>query len=175
MLKNVEDFDAYLAGRLDKKQREQYESTSNKSRAGQVWVRKIFSREYIQEYFEEAKKAEDRYPGMFDGTWHPEIGAKGKDKTRGPCPVFIASAGTISWNNEIIFNGDLSKVQFFRIVDPQQAYQRLSMWHMNQASPHKEPMPISDEEKAESKGFNKFSFRQDPSSKPKRKRKKAKP
>jgi hypothetical protein len=56
-------------------------------------------------------------------------------------------------------------LEFYRVFDPYQAYQEVAMWLSNQAVPIKPIPEMSDEIKAESKGFNKFSFRKDPSSK----------
>jgi hypothetical protein len=76
------------------------------------------------------------------------------------CPVFIAhrdyKGGTIVWN------GLLKSVEFFRIFQPFAAFQEIAMWLSNQAVPEKVMPVIDDETKAESKGFDKWSFRRPP-------------
>ena len=62
-------------------------------------------------------------------------------------------------SSEIEFNPLLRQFGFYKIAPPAQAFQELSMWLSNQARPMK-PMPIiTDELKAQSKGFDKHSFR----------------
>ena len=65
----------------------------------------------------------------------------------------------------------LNTLQFYKVINPYQAFQQIQMFLGNAVTT--KPMPvISDELKAESKGFDKFSFRNTPRSKPNRKRKK---
>lgn len=63
--------------------------------------------------------------------------------------------------------------EFYTVKDPYTAYQELSMFLVNLAQPEKEMPVISDELKAQSKGFNEWSFRKPPSKKS-RKRKSVK-
>ena len=75
------------------------------------------------------------------------------------------------WHHPIVYNPLLGPYDFMRVFDPFTAFQELQMWLSNQAVPQR-PMPeIDDELKAQSHGFNRFSFRKDPGSK-KRTRKK---
>lgn len=63
----------------------------------------------------------------------------------------------------ITLNGQLKKFEFFRVLDPFQAFQELSMYLGGLAVPDK-PLPkIDDKTMAEIKGFDKYSFRKDKS------------
>ena len=53
--------------------------------------------------------------------------------------------------------------EFVSIMPPVAAYQELVMWHGRRARPEPPIPPISDEDMAAAKGFNKFSFRKDKS------------
>ena len=67
------------------------------------------------------------------------------------------------YGNKIIHHPHLRSIFFQKAVPPQQAWIELSNWWNNQARPIKEAPPIDDKTMAEIKGFNKFSFRKDPS------------
>ena len=74
------------------------------------------------------------------------------------------------YRHNIVINPLLRPLQFIKARQPYEAYQDIRMWLSNLAMPDKVIPVISDELKAESKGFNKYSFRRDPSSHPKRKK-----
>jgi len=85
-------------------------------------------------------------------------------------PIFVAEYrpdNTVE--SRITYNAQLKSFEFYRIFDPYQAYQEIAMWLSNIAVPIK-PMPeIPDKIMLEVKGFDKFSFRKDPSSKKRKK------
>jgi len=62
---------------------------------------------------------------------------------------------------KITVNPILRPFDFHQVMTPHQAYQELSMYIGNNLAnlDRKEPRPISDQLKAESKGFDKFSFK----------------
>jgi hypothetical protein len=86
-------------------------------------------------------------------------------------PIFLAehSSATYRYGSKITYNAQLKPFEFYRVFDPYQAYQEVAMWLGNQAVPIKPIPELDDVTMAESKGFNKFSFRKDPSKKRKRK------
>jgi hypothetical protein len=82
-------------------------------------------------------------------------------------PIFLSG---LRWEkkkretNKVLFiyyNINLKSLSFNKIFNAQEAFQELQMYISNIAIPEKKPLVISDEEMAESKGFNKFSFRKD--------------
>lgn len=99
------------------------------------------------------------------------------------CPVFVATyepvwekgtTGNRWWSRElyrgkIVYHASLREYEFFRIFPPYQAFQEINMWLSNQAVPIKPIPEISNEVMAEIKGFDKYSFRKDPSSKKRKK------
>ena len=82
-------------------------------------------------------------------------------------PVFIATIdGSTKWSvwkrkPKIVYNASLKELEFFRVVDPYQAFQEINMWMSNQAMPEKVIPEMPDSIKVFSKGFDKFSFRKD--------------
>lgn len=92
------------------------------------------------------------------------------------CPVFYAIYdGTRSyhWNGKnyeykIVYDGKIGQFDFARIFDPYRAYQEVAMFLGSLAVPLKPIPEISDKIMAEIKGFDKYSFRKDPSSKKKK-------
>jgi hypothetical protein len=121
----------------------------------------------FQKFFEDFDKEKDNYKKRFE---------------EHNCPIFV---GTLTENNrEVVYHTNalnqpdptnkgkyfnvtrtLKDVEFFRIFDPYQAFQELTMYLSNIAEPRK-PIPhISDEDMVSIKGFDdKTSFRK-PSSK----------
>jgi hypothetical protein len=90
------------------------------------------------------------------------------------CPVWYAKQictgkyGLDYYKNEIVYNGPIKQLEFFRVFDPYTAFMEISMWLGNQAEPRK-PIPhISDETMAEIKGFDGWSFRKLPTKKVKK-------
>jgi hypothetical protein len=80
------------------------------------------------------------------------------------CPVFVAQASSRYSSGTIEWNALLNQHDFMRVFDPYTAFQEIEMFMSNLAIPQK-PMPvIPDELKAESKGFDKWSFRKLPAS-----------
>lgn len=82
-------------------------------------------------------------------------------------PIFsIESRGEWPKRNEyLIFNCCLKDYQFYRVFDANSAYQEISMYLSNLCFPEPHINPVPDEINAESHGFNKFSFRKDPTKK----------
>jgi len=83
-------------------------------------------------------------------------------------PVFLGTyKGKNGGEKKVVYNGCLKEVEFYRIFDPYMTFQEISMYLGGLAVPQKPMLEISDEVMAEIKGFNKYSFRKDPSGKKK--------
>ena len=81
---------------------------------------------------------------------------------------------TGSWEGiTITLNPSLKKHEFYRVFDPFTTYQEISMYLGNElADTETKPVPVGDDETlASSKGYDKWSFRQEPGKKKKRKKK----
>jgi hypothetical protein len=87
----------------------------------------------------------------------------GKQFEKERCPIFVVKQHRNY--DEIHYNAHLNKYDFARIVPPYQAYQAVRMWLDNQAMPEKPIPEMDDQTKAEAHGYNKFSFRKDPTKK----------
>lgn len=111
-----------------------------------VWMGPL--RGNFKRMFDELEKRKDDYQQVF------------LDKR---CPIFVLLHG--SRNDTIRWNASLREFDFMRIKDPYTAFQEIAMFMGNLAEPRKPIPAISDELKAESKGFDQFSFRQPPKKK----------
>jgi len=74
----------------------------------------------------------------------------------------------MSQQHTICYNSRLKELDFAKIFNPIKAYQEITMFMNNLAVPIKPIPKISDVTMAEAKGFNKYSFRKDPTKKKKR-------
>lgn len=79
---------------------------------------------------------------------------------------------SLSWEGDRLHSRDvfitenpcLSDFQFFKVFPPHVAYQNLDMYISGVlGAPNAEPLPISDKDRAQQHGFDKRSFRKDPS------------
>lgn len=62
-------------------------------------------------------------------------------------------------NNIFLNHDDLGILEFFKVFDPYQAFQELSMWVGNMNSPENNMVQLSDKELIAKHGFDKWSFR----------------
>lgn len=69
-----------------------------------------------------------------------------------------------SWKDQgqLRVNPRLADLEFFKVKDPWQAYQELSMFHGNVAAPDRTPVNVSDKDRIVQHGFDKWSFRKRP-------------
>ena len=73
--------------------------------------------------------------------------------------------GDLKRGDKLIWNGCLKNWEFFRVKDPYTAFMEIAMFLGGIAVPQK-PIPVPpDKDMVEIKGFDKHSFRKDPSSK----------
>jgi len=90
-------------------------------------------------------------------------------------PIFVAEEERRSWQapKTVILKANvaLKEYEFYKKFDVYTAFQEIEMYLGSMAVPAKEMPIITDVLKADSKGFNKYSFRKDPSKKKKRKKK----
>jgi hypothetical protein len=77
------------------------------------------------------------------------------------CPAAIRLPTDIRNKFQVILNPRLNQYNFQSQVDPFTAYQELSMYLGNTLldTSNMEPRPITDKDRAETKGFNEWSFR----------------
>jgi hypothetical protein len=78
------------------------------------------------------------------------------------CPIFAYSrySNLLDREYKTVKNPCLKKYGFYRIVEPNTMYQKIQMFFSGiLAIPEKEILPISDELKVQSHGFDKWSFR----------------
>lgn len=137
---NMEQVDAYYKNFYSSKQYRTYLETTEHKYRSYWWWRKagVVSRHSYVSFFGNLKQPD--YSKLFQ-----------------EYPLFLISG------DDALFNPKLDTLGFQRVMDPYTIFQEIRMWLSNKASPAK-PIPhIDDKTMAEAKGFNKFSFRKDPS------------
>ena len=110
----------------------------------------------FEKYFKSVEECKDKYLDLFVNEHCPIFVAQYKfDKNANAKRTYFGRHYT-----EITFNAKLKDYEFFRIFDPYQAFQEISMFMGNQAEPRKEIPQLSNSDLIESKGFHlKESFR----------------
>lgn len=152
---NVDDVDEYVRANFTLREYQDWQKSNWKNN---IWSQSSRKHQF-ETFFENYEKYKDGYVKFFE---------------ENRCPVFVAekidikTKGPYNYPGKIIYNGSLRQLQFYRIFDPFQAFQEINMWLNNQAIPIKDIPKLDDEIMAEIKGFNKYSFRKDPSKKKKR-------
>lgn len=138
---NIDDVDKFVSENFRRTHIDLYNekepNSSKYEKQGWAWGHR---RKFFLDFFNkiDSKKAEE----IFD-----------KEK----CPIFVVDYAEKS----ITFNDCLNDFEFYRLFDPYQAFQEISMYLSNIAIPQKPIPEISDEILAQAKGFDKFSFRKD--------------
>jgi hypothetical protein len=105
------------------------------------------------------------YTEIFDGLRKNNLHLKSLFEEHN-CPIFINDdpipiVDKIFENVILKINCRLDKYEFYRVLDPQTAYQNLYMFLSNKASPEG-PIPcLSDLTMRDIKGFDKYSFKKD--------------
>lgn len=95
-----------------------------------------FNRQRIETLFRDFEKVADSFKNLF------------KDH-----PIFIYEGVTVE------YNALLRKVEFFRVKNPNDAFQELYRWVSNRGNPEKKMPVIPDVMKIQAHGFDKYSFR----------------
>lgn len=155
---NIEDIDNYFLPKLNEHQIELYHCSSYKEwcyKQRTKAYRNAFSAEHSREkfakFFENIKKVENNFAELF-------IEFKSPIFTYEYRPRFNVG-------RRVTFNACLRETGFVKIFPPVQALQELSMYMGSIAAPEKIIPHVDDKTLAEAKGFDKFSFRKDPSKK----------
>jgi len=157
---NLRDVDTYIRHHYPK----QYADYLEKNwRRGNGWSGE--QRQHAFDSFFNGRNQWDRKPTEEELNKNEEWRRSWFEKHRSP--IFVAEYSTVAnkYGGRITYNAQLKPFEFYRVFDPYQAYQEVAMWLSNQAVPIKPIPELDDVTMAESKGFNKFSFRKDPSSK----------
>jgi hypothetical protein len=138
-----EAVDKFIEENCDKHQKSKYHAKG--------YVRNgigLRSRE-VKKFFLEGEQHKDNYEKKFE-----------EKKS----PIFVCKS-TIRWKRTIQWNACLKDYQFYQVFDTYMAYQEISMFLGSLAMPEKPIPTLDDKTMAESKGFNKWSFRKEPTKK----------
>jgi hypothetical protein len=142
---SLADVDAYLKSVLIDDAWKEY-CDDNKKYKRRRWYDLSGRRKRCREFFDECKKKESSFTGLFE-----------KHK----CPIFVAT-----WKFfESVFeaNALLAPLGFYRVFDTNRAWMEISQYVSNQALPIRPIPKLDDKTLAEAKGFDKYSFRKDKS------------
>jgi hypothetical protein len=158
---SMDDVDAYFAEHLDEERLEEYKSTKPNYKVSYTRKRKSYL-----DYFEEAAKVHESYEHVFREKKCPVFLVGDKVASRKGGEVYFHS----QQNRCIILNACLKDVEFFRVFDPHTTYQEIFMYISGVLGGNMKEIPeMSDDDMRDSKGFDKWSFRKEPSSKKKKK------
>lgn len=127
----------------------------------------ISSKKQLEDYYYKGKLTyklnfvhRSKFVAYFD-RFQESIQQYHKDYFTYETPLFVANQhGYI-----LTLNANLKNVDFFRVFDPFQAFQELSMYLGGLAVPQKTIPVLDDLTMRDIKGFDKFSFRKDKSTK----------
>jgi hypothetical protein len=152
----IEDIDSFVRENFKDEEYSEYEDPKDVFRFQQKNWKAPRRRDFVRHFDEFKAKYQNYKRDIFEKEY---------------CPIFFT--GESRYNNEkkmherpTIFNGCLKDLEFFRLFDPHQAFQEISMFLGSLAEPRKPVPHITEEDMCEIKGFNrKTSFRQDPSKK----------
>ncbi len=155
---NVEEFDALAQRKLTKKELEVYNEPRKK---GKFWRHGGILRWKVVDFFKAFEPLTHKYAKLFDENRSPVFAAtlKGYVDNEGRVSRYSGQAP------KIVYNARLNEYHFQRVKDTYTAFQEVSMFMSNLAVPMKSIPKMSDDDMVEIKGFNKFSFRKDPSGK----------
>lgn len=152
LCRNLAQVEAYLAKNLRLDEYEQWLSPRYRRRRPYRLDKYLRKPEY-ERFFKECSDKQNAFLKLFE-----------QAKT----PVFVATLRCYQFqkpSGEIAYNALLKPFEFFRVFSPPAAYQEISMFVNNLAVPFKPIPKIDDVTMAEAKGFDKFSFRKDPTRK----------
>lgn len=156
-LYNTEDVDKYIREHGSDKLNERYFGKSGSGRSRSYWrYWGDITRVATEKYFEKQGQAEPYFEKFF---------------IEYRCPVWVIRDIYSRWNSEetLVINDRLNQYNFFRVFDAPSAFQEITMYFGSVLAAPEKPIPdVSDEDMAEIKGFNKWSFRKPPSGKKKR-------
>ncbi len=139
---NLEDIEKFVENHCDKKEKEKFYAKSYSGYGIGIRHRDL------KECLLAAEQSKDSYRPYFE-------------KKRSP--IFACRASGYQRYTE--WNASLKEYHFQKVFDPFTAFQEISMFLGGLAMPEKTIPDVSDKVMAEIKGFNKWSFRKEPSKK----------
>lgn len=161
LCRSIEDVDNYVKTYLNASGQRSYENTKAYFRYDGLGIRRIHFEGFFKECLNDV-----RLTKLFEEY---------------KCPIFVLNlpdTGTLNSKyveenypraNKLILNSRLRDLEFYRTFPPAQAYQEINMFMSNIAVPMKPIPTLDDVTMAESKGYDKYSFRKDPIKKKKKK------
>jgi len=154
---NPDEVLAWVNATMHKKEVAAYTKPLPKRRTWRKECWPASTRVSIEKFFEEIEAVRDKHEELFE-----KFGA----------PIFLADSSRARvWRKsvyEIEINPRLEVIEFYRVLDRYTAFQELAMYLGAQAQPEKPIPDVPDKVMVGAKGFNKFSFRKDPTKRKRR-------
>lgn len=141
---NLEEVDSFMESNFKEKQLKAYRQTKGFSKQ---WS-SCYRRTSFSKFFDECRQKQSAY----EDKWFRE----------NRCPVFVARFRPRSQSSTVTLNAELKKWEFYRIFDTYSAFQEIYSFMSALAVPIEAIPEIDDVTMAEAKGFNKWSFRKEP-------------
>jgi hypothetical protein len=146
---NLEDIDTWVKDTFNEEEQEGY-FHPQKVKWRDAWQH-TERRSFFNHYFTSCKAEEDKHSDIF---------------IEYSCPIVTFRSEYVlkkrTEEHYIVLNPCLKDYGFYRIFEPYQAFQEIAMFLGNMAEPRKEIPEIDDTTMAEAKGFDKYSFRKEP-------------
>jgi len=139
----LEDIDKFVESNYKEAEFEEYKKKWKRGQFPKKWPKHL-NQSSFNKFFVMCKDVQDTYTELFIKNY---------------APLFVAYADR--HENYIEYNACLKEFEFYRMFDPYQAFQEISMYLGAIAVPQK-PLPIIDDTTmSEIKGFDKYSFRKE--------------
>ncbi|MFA5766502.1 MAG: hypothetical protein WC919_01075 [Candidatus Paceibacterota bacterium] len=149
---SLADIDKIIKAKCNKKTQETFNEATLKK-----------GKRYHRRYYMSARRAEFE---LFFTEWEREDQAAKVQQLFSQYPIFVIEARRDGWY--VCYNCSLKEYKFFKVKDTVTAYQEIAMFLGGLATPQK-PIPVpSDKDMVSIKGFDKFSFRKEPTKKKKK-------
>ncbi len=147
---SIADIDAFVLANFREKMVQGYYITEPKRRKYRYWESDHWPSDYRQEalaqWFSKIEEARSKFEELFR-----------EHRT----PVFVGyESGDRS--GKVVYNACLKEQEFFRVFQPQAAFQEIEMFFGGLAVPQRPIPEIPDKVMVGAKGFDKWSFRKEP-------------
>jgi hypothetical protein len=141
----IDDVNKFMEANCKKKDLKAYYEEKHPSWTYWGFKQRAFT---FKKYFEECEKVQDQSGHLFE-----------------EYPLFVANCSRDPKVRGIEYNACLKDFEFYRKIDTYTAFQELAMFWGGLAQPNRPIPDVTDKDMVTAKGFNKWSFRKEPTKK----------